>query len=263
MKKTLPITFLIWLLAAGSAAKAFAAQTVSFSLPEVRCAPNRLIQVPCVATGTGKFCAATFSFQFDRSLLEIRKVTPYKGAKAVFHQADTLKISYVHADGIDLSAAPEIFTLEFKATGEGTTPISFEVCDCVDADVEFMQIGTCISGIVTAENGSKTTGDASAENKGKQTGSAQSSVRSGAKSGSSAKSQSADKTETETTKPTVPITVEKHDSGGDRAVAVAVLTVSVVGGMIFFSWFIPKLLKEHRAKKKPPSADTTDDKDRE
>ena len=156
MKKTLPITFLIWLLAAGSAAKAFAAQTVSFSLPEVRCAPNRLIQVPCVATGTGKFCAATFSFQFDRSLLEIRKVTPYKGAKAVFHQADTLKISYVHADGIDLSAAPEIFTLEFKATGEGTTPISFEVCDCVDADVEFMQIGTCTSGSVTAEKDTKT-----------------------------------------------------------------------------------------------------------
>ena len=234
MKKTLPITFLIWLLAAGSAAKAFAAQTVSFSLPEVRCAPNRLIQVPCVATGTGKFCAATFSFQFDKSLLEIRKVTPYKGAKAVFHQADTLKISYVHADGIDLSAAPEIFTLEFKATGEGTTPISFEKDTKTDS--------------------------AAAEKKSDHTsGSGQSRT----KSGSSAKSQSADKTETETTKPTVPITVEKHDSGGDRAVAVAVLTVSVVGGMIFFSWFIPKLLKEHRAKKKLPSADTTDDKDRE
>ena len=260
MKKTLPITFLIWLLAAGSAAKAFAAQTVSFSLPEVRCAPNRLIQVPCVATGTGKFCAATFSFQFDRSLLEIRKVTPYKGAKAVFHQADTLKISYVHADGIDLSAAPEIFTLEFKATGEGTTPISFEVCDCVDADVEFMQIGTCTSGSVTAEKDTKTD-SAAAEKKRDHTSGGSSQSR--AKSGSSAKSQSADKTETETTKPTVPITVEKHDSGGDRAVAVAVLTVSVVGGMIFFSWFIPKLLKEHRAKKKPPSADTTDDKDRE
>ena len=260
MKKTLPITFLIWLLAAGSAAKAFAAQTVSFSLPEVRCAPNRLIQVPCVATGTGKFCAATFSFQFDRSLLEIRKVTPYKGAKAVFHQADTLKISYVHADGIDLSAAPEIFTLEFKATGEGTTPISFEVCDCVDADVEFMQIGTCTSGSVTAEKDTKTD-SAAAEKKSDQASGGSSQSR--AKSGSSAKSQSADKTETETTKPTVPITVEKHDSGGDRAVAVAVLTVSVVGGMIFFSWFIPKLLKEHRAKKKPPSADTTDDKDRE
>ena len=259
MKKTLPITFLIWLLAAGSAAKAFAAQTVSFSLPEVRCAPNRLIQVPCVATGIGKFCAATFSFQFDRSLLEIRKVTPYKGAKAVFHQADTLKISYVHPDGIDLSAAPEIFTLEFKATGEGTTPISFEVCDCVDADVEFMQIGTCTSGSVTAEKDTKTDSAAAEKKSDHTSGSGQSRT----KSGSSAKSQSADKTETETTKPTVPITVEKHDSGGDRAVAVAVLTVSVVGGMIFFSWFIPKLLKEHRAKKKLPSADTTDDKDRE
>ncbi len=166
---------------------------------------------------------------------------------------------YVHADGIDLSAAPEIFTLEFKATGEGTTPISFEVCDCVDADVEFMQIGTCTSGSVTAEKDTKTDSAAAEKKSDHTSGSGQSRT----KSGSSAKSQSADKTETETTKPTVPITVEKHDSGGDRAVAVAVLTVSVVGGMIFFSWFIPKLLKEHRAKKKLPSADTTDDKDRE
>lgn len=126
-----------------------------FPLPEVQCAPNRLIQVPCVATGSSKFCAGTFSFQFDKNLLEIRKVTPYKGAKAVFHQADTLKISYVHPDGIDLSAAPEIITLQFKVKGEGTTQISFEVYDCVDSDVEFMQIGTCISGNVTAENGSK------------------------------------------------------------------------------------------------------------
>ena len=133
------------------------------------------------------------------------------------------------------------------------------VCDCVDADVEFMQIGTCTSGSVTAEKDTKTDSAAAEKKSDHTSGSGQSRT----KSGSSAKSQSADKTETETTKPTVPITVEKHDSGGDRAVAVAVLTVSVVGGMIFFSWFIPKLLKEHRAKKKLPSADTTDDKDRE
>lgn len=262
MKRIFLITFLFLLLATGSAAKAFAVQTVSFSLPEVQCAPNRLIQVPCVATGSGKFCAGTFSFQFDKNLLEIRKVTPYKGAKAVFHQADTLKISYVHPDGIDLSAAPEIFTLQFKVKGEGTTPISFEVYDCVDSDVEFMQIGTCISGSVTAENGSKTTGGASAEQKGKQTGSAQSSVRSGAKSGSSAKSQTSGKAEKETTRPTVPITEEKHDSNGNQAVAIAVLTVSVVGGMIFFSWFIPKMIKDYQSKKKPPAEETSGDNDR-
>jgi hypothetical protein len=170
-----------------------------------------------------------------------------------------LHVQDVRADGIDLSAAPEIFSLEFKATGEGTTPISFEVCDCVDADVEFMQIGTCTSGSVTAEKDTKP-GSAAAEKKGDQASGGSSQSR--AKSGSSAKSQSSGKAEKETTRPTVPITEEKQDSNGNQAVAIAVLTVSVVGGMIFFSWFIPKMIKDYQSKKKPPAEETSGDNDR-
>ena len=261
MRKIWVMCFLMW-LAAGCVTQVFAVQTVCFSVPEVECEPNRLVQLPCVASGTGKFCAATFSFQYDKSLLEIRKVTPYTGAKAVFHQADTLMISFVHADGIELSASPVIFTLECKVTGEGTTPVRFEVSDCVDSDVEFMQIGTCTGGSVTAEKAAQTAAQTASGSSGgiliQQSG-----VQSGAKSGSSAKSQSPGKGEESTTKPTVPVSEEKqHAVDVNQVISIAVLTASIIGGMIFFSWFIPKMIKDYKAKKKPAAKDAPEDREK-
>jgi|GEM_PF-4398372 len=242
---------LLLLLAEGSVSKAFAVQTVSFSVPEVQCEPNRLVQIPCVANGAGKLCAAAFRFRFDNSLLEIREVKPCTGAKAVFHQTDILTLSFVHADGIDLSASPVIFTLTCKAASEGTTPVSFEVFDCVDGNVEFMQIGACKSGSVTVAKDVKTTsGSSSAADLPKLSG-----ASSGAAGGSAAKSSSPGETEKETTAPTVPVTEEKQRASGDPAVAIAVLAASVIGGMLFFSWLIPKRIKERRVKTKPPSED--------
>ena len=59
-----------------------AESAVSFSLSEIECKNNRLVDIEVRAQCDRKLCAATFEFTYDPSVLEFRDAKPCGDAQA-------------------------------------------------------------------------------------------------------------------------------------------------------------------------------------
>lgn len=129
---------------------ASAAESVSFSTGSVSCAVNRLIEVPVYAQSGNPLSAALFSFSYDSGLLEFRGASAPAGSKVVYHETgECVKLSYLCADGAEISSSAQIFTLKFKSLRAGSCSVDFTVTDCVNAAVERISAGSCTAGQVT------------------------------------------------------------------------------------------------------------------
>ena len=247
MKKLLLLILVICVI---PVTRVCAADSVSFSVDSIECKNNRLIEVNVNAQCGKKLSAALFEFSYDKSILEFRGVkTPSDSMTEYNENANGVKLSYLCADGADISASRPIFTLKFKSVGEGRTNIAYSVSDCVDSDVQQMTIGDCTSGSVTVTSKAKDTGSASAKNS-SQTSKTASKSKSSKQSASSASAA-------QTTGTATGDSSSYKDLGNvndviqkdfDKATPIIILCTSIVIFIAFIGFLIHKIVSSRIAK---------------
>lgn len=127
-----------------------AAETVSFKVDFAECRKDRLVDVAVNAYSTHTLSAATFSFSFNKNVLEFRKASVSGGAQLEYHETDDeIKLCYLNARGAEISSFAPIFTLTFYALAEGESDIHFQVDGCTDSSAQFLDAGSCTAGKVT------------------------------------------------------------------------------------------------------------------
>ena len=230
----------------------FAADAVSFSVDNIECKNNRLIEVNVNAQCGKKLSAALFEFSYDKSILEFRGVNTPDGSMTEYNEnASGVKLSYLCADGAEISASSPIFTLKFKSIGEGRTDIAYNVSDCVDSDVRQMTIGSCAAGSVTVTSKAKDTGSASAKTR-SQTGKTTSESKSGKKSSSSSTAEKATNGATGDSSSykdlgNVNDVIQKDF---DKATPIIILCASIVIGVAFIGFLVYKIVSSRKEKAK-------------
>ncbi len=111
-----------------------AAENVDFKLSNAECDINRLMDIEVIEFREAKTDNTNASIKSNETV-------------------NCVKTVYLCADGTDIRNGKTVFTITFKAIKEGTGYIDFRVYECVDKNVEFMQIDNCTSAKVTV-NGS-------------------------------------------------------------------------------------------------------------
>ncbi len=154
--KKLFITIYIFIFVFIFSFTAFAESAVSFALSNKSVKPQRLVTIEMKANCVEKLCAATFEFSYDKNMLEFRSAKASDtGSKIKANDTGgKVKLVFLNAYGKEISNSKPIFSLTFKAVGEGNTYVDFNVGDCVNGDVEFLNIGECTSAVISI-NGSK------------------------------------------------------------------------------------------------------------
>lgn len=135
---------------------ASALDKAGFKLSSTECNISRLFDVEVIADGRNSLCAVTFEFTYDKSMFEFREAksdNPNASIKAN-EKSDCVKVVYLCSDGVDSSSGNTIFTLTFKAIKAGTGYIDFNVYECVNQNVEFMNIDNCTSAKIVVNKSS-------------------------------------------------------------------------------------------------------------
>lgn len=151
MKKIYSIVLIIVMIIISSTLTAFAADSVSFELSGADTAPNRLVTLELKAKSSQKFCAALFEFSYDSKMLEFRSVKVSDNSSKI--KANDLggkvKVSFLNSDGLSIPKMNTIFTITFKTSVQGSTFVDYKVSDCVDGNVNSLDIGKCSSSEIT------------------------------------------------------------------------------------------------------------------
>lgn len=130
-----------------------AANDVSFTMTDVECNNNRLFTVDVKAKSADRFSVATFEFVYDRSVIDFRKVSCDDNSLVRVHDnGESVVVSYLCTDGINIEDYTTIFTLKFKSISVGETKINYTVSNCVNSDVEDMPIGSCTSSVINVKS---------------------------------------------------------------------------------------------------------------
>lgn len=134
-----------------------ASGNINFKLSNAECDANRLVDIEVVANGSQSLSAVTFEFTYDKSMFEFRGTKSNSTIASVKSNEldDSVKAVYLCTDGADISSDTTIFTITFKAIKAGTGYIDFSVFECVDKDVEFMEVGSCTSAKITVNGSSQ------------------------------------------------------------------------------------------------------------
>lgn len=135
----------------------FAADNIDFKLNNAECNVNRLVEIEVIASSSQRLSAVTFEFTYDKSMFEFRDTKSINtGASVKSNELDNcVKVVYLCTDGTDISNGKAIFTVTFKAIKAGTGYIDFNVYECVDRNVEFMEVGSCTSAKITVNSSSQ------------------------------------------------------------------------------------------------------------
>lgn len=127
---------------------AFAAEnSVNFELSDESSSPGRLVTFEMKAKSSEKLCAASFEFTYDSNMLEYRS-SKVKDKESKIKSNDTggkVRLVFLNSNGKNISSGEVIFTLTFKAVGEGSSYVDFTVKQCVDDDVNWIDAGYCKS----------------------------------------------------------------------------------------------------------------------
>ena len=164
MKKLFSIILILVALLQISLTSAFATASVSFEMQNADMKPNRLFSVALSANSGNRLSAATFEFTYDPDFIEFRKVKAVNnGSKIqVNKKSGKVKVVFLNSEGQNISGGSDVLTLDFKTIKEGTAYIDYTVNQCVDSDVNFMNVGSCTASCVRIyKNASGTVGGAS------------------------------------------------------------------------------------------------------
>ena len=112
--------------------------------------PNRLFSVALSANSANRLSAATFEFTYDPDYIEFRKVKAVNnGSKIqVNKKSGNIKVVFLNSEGQNISGGSDVLTLDFKTIKEGTAYIDYTVNQCVDSDVNFMDVGSCTASCI-------------------------------------------------------------------------------------------------------------------
>lgn len=164
MKKLFSITLILIAVLQISLTSAFATESVSFEMQNADMKPNRLFSVALSANSGNRLSAATFEFTYDPDYIEFRKVKAVNnGSKIqVNKKSGKVKVVFLNSEGQNISGGSDVLTLDFKTIKEGTAYIDYTVNQCVDSDVNFIDVGSCTASCVRIyKNASGTVGGAS------------------------------------------------------------------------------------------------------
>lgn len=155
-----------------SSINCFAAESVDFSVEDCETPINRLFTVNVTAKSDIAISAATFEFTYDKSMFEYRSTKAYYDDSqiAANETDDKLKIVFLNTYGQNIKDGDIIFTITFKAVKSGYGYIDFSVYDCVDSNVEFMDVGKCTSSKVTVNDKSSSISEKSKNSNNKSDG---------------------------------------------------------------------------------------------
>lgn len=133
-----------------SLTSAFATESVSFEMQNADMKPNRLFSVALSAKSVNRLSAATFEFTYDPDYIEFRKVKAVNnGSKIqVNKKSGKVKVVFLNSDGQNISDGSEILSFTFKTLKTGTTYIDYTVEQCVNSDVNFIDVGSCTASCV-------------------------------------------------------------------------------------------------------------------
>lgn len=142
MKKLFSIILILVALLQISLTSAFATTSVSFEMQNADMKPNRLFSVALSANSGNRLSAATFEFTYDPDYIEFRKVKAVNnGSKIqVNKKSGKIKVVFLNSEGQNISGGSDVLTLDFKTIKEGTAYIDYTVNQCVDSDVNFMDV---------------------------------------------------------------------------------------------------------------------------
>lgn len=123
---------------------------VSFEMQNADMKPNRLFTVALSAKSDKRLSAATFEFTYDADYMEFRKVkAANSGSKIqVNKKSGNVKVVFLNSEGQNISGGSDVLTLDFKTIKEGTAYIDYTVNQCVDSDVNFMDVGSCTASCI-------------------------------------------------------------------------------------------------------------------
>lgn len=150
MKKLFSIILILVALLQISLTSAFATASVSFEMQNADMKPNRLFSVALSANSGNRLSAATFEFTYDPDYIEFRKVKAVNnGSKIqVNKKSGKVKVVFLNSEGQNISGGSDVLTLDFKTIKEGTAYIDYTVIQCVDSDVNFMDVGSCTASCI-------------------------------------------------------------------------------------------------------------------
>lgn len=150
MKKLFSIILILVALLQISLTSAFATASVSFEMQNADMKPNRLFSVALSANSANRLSAATFEFTYDPDYIEFRKVKAVNnGSKIqVNKKSGKVKVVFLNSEGQNISGGSDVLTLDFKTIKEGTAYIDYTVNQCVDSDVNFMDVGSCTASCI-------------------------------------------------------------------------------------------------------------------
>lgn len=170
MKKLFSIILILVALLQISLTSAFATASVSFEMQNADMKPNRLFSVALSANSGNRLSAATFEFTYDADYIEFRKVKAVNnGSKIqVNKKSGKVKVVFLNSEGQNISGGSDVLTLDFKTIKEGTAYIDYTVNQCVDSDVNFMDVGSCTASCIRIyknASGTVSGGSSSSSNK--------------------------------------------------------------------------------------------------
>lgn len=170
MKKLFSIILILAALLQISLTSAFATANVSFEMQNADMKPNRLFSVALSANSGNRLSAATFEFTYDADYIEFRKVKAVNnGSKIqVNKKSGKVKVVFLNSEGQNISGGSDVLTLDFKTIKEGTAYIDYTVNQCVDSDVNFMDVGSCTASCIRIyknASGTVSGGSSSSSNK--------------------------------------------------------------------------------------------------
>ncbi len=132
----------------------FAADNISFEIQNADMKPNRLFEVALSAKSNNLLCAATFEFKYDTDFIEFRKVKAVDSNSKiqVNKKSGKIKVVFLNSNGQNISNGDKVLTLSFKTLKTGTTYIDYTVNECVNGNVDFIDVGDCTASCVQIRN---------------------------------------------------------------------------------------------------------------
>ena len=163
MKRIISLIIVIILFVLTSTS-VFAAETVSFEMSDCTTDNNRLFTVGMTAKSDKPLSAASFEFEYDKSMVEFRSAKTDNNSKITVNETDNIiKAVYLNSNGQNIKNGEVIFYLTFKSIKSGTSYIDFSVYDCIDSDVKSVEVGNCTSAKITV-NGKSSGSNSNSKN---------------------------------------------------------------------------------------------------
>lgn len=198
------------------------ADGISFSITDCEAKPDRVISPRLEAVSDKMLSAASFEIFYDSEMLEFREAKSENGRIEYSEKPGSVKLVYLSTNGTNISGQAPIITFSFKTIAEGDCYIDFTASDCIDSEVNEIEVTSCTAAEVSIHKNAPETSDGVKEKQSsgkntstKSSGSKQSSSKSSQSSKSSKSSESSSSRSSKSSSSTSKKNNGKSNNGSD------------------------------------------------